>query len=316
MFGGRRFVFRGPRHALRARSTETQARLTIVVVGLGLAFLMGAFPMTTADACPMIAFATLCVVVGLVGNDVRRGWSLDRVYRRVARRHGAFVHRAPWPKGPRLEWTIARGVRPEAWCALGPVVVGDGSVARTRFAVRSAGGLPVAVEVSAAPAPVAPGRPVELPGGSGLRAVAPSGFSPIVAAELLDAYTVQPLLGLLGVARGSGFRASVTPGGLAIEVGRVLRTPRDLDALVDAGLALLRRGRVLAESPGRVKFMPPIARPDAAVAPVCAVCVTEIPAPARHFCPQCGAPHHQECWDWAGRCGTFGCAATAETASG
>ncbi|MCI0340779.1 MAG: hypothetical protein L0216_06450 [Planctomycetales bacterium] len=293
---------------------ETRVALTLLTVGVGLAFLLGAIRPTTADACPMIALGTIAFLVFLVGNDVRRGWSLDRVYRRVARRHGAFIHRAPWPKGPRLEWTLGRGVRPEAWCALGPVLVGDGKVARTRFAIRSAGGLPVAVEVSAPPAPVAPGRPVELPGATGLRAVAPSGFSPVAAADLLDAYTLQPLLGLLGPARGSGFRASVTPGGLAIEVGRVLRVPRDLDALVDAGLALLRRGRVLAQSPGRVEFVRPPPAATAETAPVCAVCVTEIPGPARHFCPECGAPHHRDCWDWAGRCGTFGCEAKAEDA--
>jgi hypothetical protein len=41
--------------------------------------------------------------------------------------------------------------------------------------------------------------------------------------------------------------------------------------------------------------------------PVCQVCGSRIPADVRVFCRKCRTPHHKECWEYNGKCSTFGC---------
>lgn len=39
----------------------------------------------------------------------------------------------------------------------------------------------------------------------------------------------------------------------------------------------------------------------------CRVCGVSNAVGATHCCPACNTPHHQECWQYAGRCSTYGC---------
>jgi len=41
--------------------------------------------------------------------------------------------------------------------------------------------------------------------------------------------------------------------------------------------------------------------------PVCQVCGSKIPADGRVYCRKCRTPHHKECWEYNGKCSTFGC---------
>jgi hypothetical protein len=41
--------------------------------------------------------------------------------------------------------------------------------------------------------------------------------------------------------------------------------------------------------------------------PVCQVCGSRIPAEGRVYCRKCRTPHHQDCWEYNGKCSTFGC---------
>ncbi len=43
--------------------------------------------------------------------------------------------------------------------------------------------------------------------------------------------------------------------------------------------------------------------------PVCQVCGESTPH-ARVACARCGTAHHRDCWDYLGRCSTFGCGST------
>ncbi|MEA2710530.1 MAG: hypothetical protein QOF78_3131 [Phycisphaerales bacterium] len=49
-------------------------------------------------------------------------------------------------------------------------------------------------------------------------------------------------------------------------------------------------------------------------ATTCPTCQTVIAGDApRLFCPSCGQPHHQECWDEIGGCAVYGCKSAPET---
>ena len=50
------------------------------------------------------------------------------------------------------------------------------------------------------------------------------------------------------------------------------------------------------------------AGPPSVVGKSCPYCMTKIePGVATVVCPQCGIPHHADCWRENGRCTTFGC---------
>jgi len=53
---------------------------------------------------------------------------------------------------------------------------------------------------------------------------------------------------------------------------------------------------------------PSAAQTDAA----CPICRTAVTSDV-HVCPNCRAPHHQECWDYNGGCGAYGCTAGPPT---
>jgi hypothetical protein len=41
--------------------------------------------------------------------------------------------------------------------------------------------------------------------------------------------------------------------------------------------------------------------------PTCRVCGTELAGTAQVSCERCQTPHHQDCWEYWGRCATYAC---------
>jgi hypothetical protein len=40
---------------------------------------------------------------------------------------------------------------------------------------------------------------------------------------------------------------------------------------------------------------------------VCQICGSTIAADAKVVCRRCGTPHHEDCWEFNGRCSTYAC---------
>jgi hypothetical protein len=47
--------------------------------------------------------------------------------------------------------------------------------------------------------------------------------------------------------------------------------------------------------------------PAATAEAVCPICSTKIAPEALVVCRRCETPHHQDCWEFNGRCSTYAC---------
>lgn len=268
-----------------------------------------------------IRFAVLPVAAVFVwiGLDVLFGASLSHAYRLVARQRKARFQPDPFPRGPRLEWTEGVGASPHAWHVLGPIASGfAGRIARTRMLTNEMRDLPVGIEITSGRAPRTAGRELEVPPGRGsaISARIPDEQPPGRATEFLDAYTAVRVRALADRVGPAGLRVRISQGRVLVDVGRVLRRADSLNLLIDTAAALRDRARALAgggavtlRDEARAKTPGPDGQP-AERPRACAVCFEPMEAAGARQCQACGASHHRDCFEWAGRCGAFSCAGT------
>lgn len=92
----------------------------------------------------------------------------------------------------------------------------------------------------------------------------------------------------------------IQAGSLEVRVDRLLSDESPLRELLRTGSELI--GYML-QPPGEsgIVWVEP-----RALAGRCPVCSTAIAAPVV-VCPRCDVPHHEQCWDYLGRCAVYGC---------
>lgn len=56
-------------------------------------------------------------------------------------------------------------------------------------------------------------------------------------------------------------------------------------------------------------------QPETGVTGLCVVCQSPLDQEPTAMCPDCGARMHQECWDYNGGCGVYGCSRSPPTES-
>jgi len=105
-------------------------------------------------------------------------------------------------------------------------------------------------------------------------------------------------------------RRLIACAGLSIDINATRLEVRigELADSAEVALALVRTGRDFLRFLYEVDVDPGIQWGELAVrmAGRCPICATTLDEPLVR-CERCLAPHHQECWDYAGRCSTYGC---------
>lgn len=127
-----------------------------------------------------------------------------------------------------------------------------------------------------------------------------------------------PKLGPVADARLAELRRAVAPAAVQLRLnGRLLELDVDaplwaagpLDALLQTSLAI--HDQLLLADVDGIRFTD-----DDEVRPLeqvgCNICGDPIEQDLV-YCPRCKTPHHQECWEYNGRCSTYGCGAVDYT---
>ncbi len=129
------------------------------------------------------------------------------------------------------------------------------------------------------------------------------GSSPDWVRRLLDPDTRKAVNDVAGLAGASAsFQLQAGPAGVSVRLGRnLIREERDLVRLVTASVELLRRMRGVESAGVRL-----VSAEEAVAGGRCPVCAQTLDGRIRS-CSNCHTAHHEECWEYFGRCGMYAC---------
>lgn len=100
------------------------------------------------------------------------------------------------------------------------------------------------------------------------------------------------------------FEWIVRPGEFTLRLRSQPRSEEELWHWLKGAYALLQAlPGVGIEDPVQLARPTPIALAESS----CQVCGTSMGQPPVVYCVRCRTPHHEECWEYAGRCSTFAC---------
>jgi hypothetical protein len=88
---------------------------------------------------------------------------------------------------------------------------------------------------------------------------------------------------------------------------QILSRLEDLSVFAELSGRLYDRLVAFAQRESGIEILDEAGASAPAEEPVCQVCGSRIPAEGRVFCRRCRTPHHKDCWEYNGKCSTFGC---------
>ncbi|HVR86536.1 MAG TPA: RING finger protein [Planctomycetota bacterium] len=127
------------------------------------------------------------------------------------------------------------------------------------------------------------------------------------AREYLDGATrtaVEDLRSLLGNDR---ILVSMNPSRLMIRKESVIDSSETLEALAGLSGRLHDRIDLFWQRASGIEILEDPVAPDAAAEAVCQICGSKITAETKVVCRRCSTPHHEDCWEFNGRCSTYAC---------
>jgi hypothetical protein len=127
------------------------------------------------------------------------------------------------------------------------------------------------------------------------------------AREFLDGaarQSVEELRQLLGNDR---ILVSMNPSRLMIRKESVIDTLETLESLADQAGRLHDRIDLFWQRASGIEILDGPASPDDGALVVCQICGSKIASETKVVCRRCGTPHHEDCWEFNGRCSTYAC---------
>ena len=127
------------------------------------------------------------------------------------------------------------------------------------------------------------------------------------AREYLDGHARQTLEDLRGLLGNDRILVSVNPSRLMVRKESVIESPENLKAMADLAGRLHDRIDVFWQRASGIEILeePAAAAPNAEL--MCPICGSKIAPEAKVVCRRCGTPHHEDCWEFNGRCSTYAC---------
>jgi len=127
------------------------------------------------------------------------------------------------------------------------------------------------------------------------------------AREYLDGPSRQAVEDLRKLLGNDRVLVSMNPSRLMIRKESVIDAPETLEALASLAGRLHDR---LATCWQRVNGIEILDEPEAPAEGgdvVCQICGSKIAPEAKVVCRRCSTPHHEDCWEFNGRCSTYAC---------
>ncbi len=253
----------------------------------------------------VLFFITLAIMAGFGWGGSRGVARCARACEELARQYRGRVHRAGWFGHPRVSFRSRSSQVLVGISAQGSQGSGLGSSTRLQTDWLDAN---FSLSISHPP------RPTRLTVGDG-RVSWHSGLHDFdqrysvrtsdraLTAALMNRFTLHQIEQLRRQPRSSGIVIEIHHGVFQISKGLAIHRPSDLLAFVQVGLELHDQ-TLLAATEGIAFPEPTVAQPLEHV--VCQICGEPI-VDGLVFCRTCKTPHHRDCWQYVGRCSTFGC---------
>jgi hypothetical protein len=127
------------------------------------------------------------------------------------------------------------------------------------------------------------------------------------AREFLDGAARQTLEDLRDLLGNDRILVSLNPSRLMVRKESVIDSPEALHAMADLAGRLHDRIDVFWQRASGIEILDEPPGPADAKETVCPICGSAIAPEARVVCRRCGTPHHEDCWEFNGRCSTYAC---------
>jgi hypothetical protein len=127
------------------------------------------------------------------------------------------------------------------------------------------------------------------------------------AREYLDGAARQAVEDLRGLVGNDRILVSLNPSRLMVRKESVLDNPDTLKSFADLAGRLHDRIDVFWQRASGIEILDEPAAPAAGADAVCPICGSKIAPEVRVSCRRCETPHHQDCWEFNGRCSTYAC---------
>jgi hypothetical protein len=127
------------------------------------------------------------------------------------------------------------------------------------------------------------------------------------AKEFMDGPVRQAVEDLRNLRGNDRILVSLNPSRLLIRKESVIEGVDDLSAMADLAGRLHDRVMIFWQRASGIEIIdePLTANPEGDI--VCQICGSKIEPEARVVCRRCGTPHHEDCWEFNGRCSTYAC---------
>jgi len=127
------------------------------------------------------------------------------------------------------------------------------------------------------------------------------------AREYLDGAARQAVEDLRNLLGNDRILVSMNPSRLMIRKESVIDSPETLDQLANLAGRLHDRIAVFWQRASGIEILDEPAVPEPGAEVVCQICGSKIAPDAKVVCRRCGTPHHEDCWEFNGRCSTYAC---------
>ncbi|HZE97236.1 MAG TPA: RING finger protein [Planctomycetota bacterium] len=127
------------------------------------------------------------------------------------------------------------------------------------------------------------------------------------AKEFLDPAARQSIEDLRTLQGNDRILVSLNPSRLMVRKESVLSAPDDLGALAGQAGRLHDRIDLFWQRASGIEILEEPSTSAPSVDAVCPICGSKIDPDARVTCRRCGTPHHEDCWEFNGRCSTYAC---------
>lgn len=127
------------------------------------------------------------------------------------------------------------------------------------------------------------------------------------ARDFLDGAARQAVDELRGLLGNDRILVSLNPSRLMVRKESVIDSPETLEAFAGQAGRLLDRVSLFWQRASGIEILDEPAAPAAGGDVTCQICGSKIAPEAKVVCRRCGTPHHEDCWEFNGRCSTYAC---------
>jgi hypothetical protein len=127
------------------------------------------------------------------------------------------------------------------------------------------------------------------------------------ARDYLDGAARQAVEDLRSLLGNDRILVSVNPSRLMVRKESVIDSPETLGTLADLAGRLHDRIDVFWQRASGIEILEDAPAENAAAQVVCPICGSKIAEEAKVVCRRCRTPHHEDCWEFNGRCSTYAC---------